>query len=104
MGVDGIKMAAVLFTSMTAACQLHGRLSEHGRERQSEWEGEREKRWVEEVWSWIQRASFSVLIGSTSFLLLLLTRAGIENITYFCQYTSVTNLALIRATINDYLC
>lgn len=42
VGVDGIKMAAVLFTSMTAACQLHGRLSEHGRERQREWEGERE--------------------------------------------------------------
>lgn len=43
VGVDGIKMAAVLFTSMTAACQLHGRLSEHGRERQSEWEEERER-------------------------------------------------------------
>lgn len=30
VGVDGIKMAAMLFTSMTAACQLHGRLSEPG--------------------------------------------------------------------------
>lgn len=41
VGVDGVKMAATLFTSMTAACQLHVRISEHRRERQREWEGGR---------------------------------------------------------------
>lgn len=53
VGVDGIKMAAVLFTSMTAACQLQGRLSEHGRERQREWEGrERERERDREALRW----------------------------------------------------
>lgn len=28
VGVDGVKMAAALFTSTTAACQIGGRLSE----------------------------------------------------------------------------
>lgn len=32
MGVDGVKMAAALLPPMTAACQLHVRLSERGRE------------------------------------------------------------------------
>lgn len=60
VGVDGIKMAAVLFTSMTAACQLHGRLSEHGRERQREWEGEREALGWRGAELDTQRALFSV--------------------------------------------
>lgn len=29
VGVDGVKMSASPFTSVTAACQLHGRVSEH---------------------------------------------------------------------------
>lgn len=35
VGVDGVKMAAALLPPMTAACQLHVRLSERGREAES---------------------------------------------------------------------
>lgn len=60
VGVDGVKMAAVLFTSMTAACQLHRRLSEHGRKRQREWDGGREALSWRGVQLDTERALFSV--------------------------------------------
>lgn len=95
VGVDGVKMAAVLFTSMTAACQLYGRLSEHGRKRQREWDGGRE------ALSWrgveLDRESFIFCVywNHSFFLLLLLSRTGNYNIIHQCQYTSGTNLVSV---------
>lgn len=82
VGVDGIKMAALLFTSMTAACQLHG-------EAKWTWTRERQRSGREKKrGAGLKRCrvghtqrfiflSFLLFIGFISFLLLLLTRAGI---------------------------
>lgn len=61
VGVDGVKMAAALLPPMTAACQLHVRLSERGREAASGRQREGLKRISPLVFRFTLQLSFCII-------------------------------------------